>query len=199
MKRMILFISLYIMPFIFLFCSSYVSANPVLTIESGACAACQNNNELVGWSFDVLDPVLVTGLGWYSSNGIHWHHNISLYDPYGAELATAYIPDSTSVGTYLDGQFVTADVTPVLLSPGSGYRIEGDNYFDSIEILAYNPRLSWVDPRISFLGSGIFGPSFSVAPSSVPLPSAIWLFGAGVISLFGIMRRSIQAIRRKLA
>jgi hypothetical protein len=173
----------------FLFFSSHVSANPVVIIESGICAACQNHNQHVGWNFDVLEPLVVTGLGWYSSNGIHWHHRIWLYDANGTELATVYIPDSGAVGTYIDGQFRTSDVGPVLLTPGVGYRIEGENYYDSIEILAYNPTFSWIDPRISYSDNGvhgIFGPSFSVAPATIPLPGAFWLFGSGLVWLIGV-------------
>lgn len=191
MKKITMIASVFILLSTFIFFSSHVSANPVVIIESGICAACQNNNERIGWDFDVLEPLVVTGLGWYSSNGIHWYHHIWLYDPNGTELATVYIPDNSSVGIYTDGQFRTGNVGPILLTPGVGYRIEGENYFNSIEILAYNPTFSWIDPRISYSDNGVhgvFGPSFSVAPATIPLPAAFWLFGSGLVGLLGCLR-----------
>lgn len=49
---------------------------------------------------------------------------------------------------------------------------------------------------LSLLSSFDYNSGGSIAVSSVPVPSAIWLFGSGLIGLVGFARRKAQALNR---
>lgn len=61
--------------------------------------------------------------------------------------------------------------------------------FDTVDILAYDAvGSSWYS--LAFDGSGVFtATEFTVPPSTVPVPAAVWLFGSGLLGLMGVARR----------
>lgn len=51
----------------------------------------------------------------------------------------------------------------------------------------------YYDIRAIYLGPGILEYTFAIEVSPVPLPSAVWLFGSGLIGLVGLARRKANA------
>jgi len=66
----------------------------------------------------------------------------------------------------------------------------------SMELLSESMLAGNYAASINPYGDGDFGSpgtegtyAFTVAPSAVPLPSAVWLFGSGLLGLIGLARR----------
>jgi len=111
------------------------------------------------------------------------------------------------------GSDVTAFCPPAILSskgycddtdlnPGAGVEVGlyigmGDDWFAGTDLPTYIPGF------LDILGAEIWGLEFdagletgefaasidSLAPSAVPVPAAVWLFGSGLIGLAGLARR----------
>jgi LPXTG-motif cell wall-anchored protein len=186
-------------------------AAPILSFDPASGVSANNQAQSVGWRFTVETPVTVTGLGWYAPNGgpLALSHRVGLWDPSGALLTSVVVPIGTAAP--FDGLFRTADVTPLVLSPGVDYVVGGENFFGNPDRLATNvtqtvdPRITYGHPTFSLIGSGFtrpdmdsgattgfYGPSFSAAPA--PEPSTLTLAGLGTLGLLGYVWR-----RRKRA
>jgi hypothetical protein len=182
-------------------CAASTWAAPALTFTPGAFTA-GNNNQSVGWQFDVLAPTTVTGLGWFDDNadGLSLAHQVGIWDPSGTLLTSTTIPAGT--GAPFDGQFRTVAVAPITLLPGNGYIVGGENFAASTDRIASNvtsqtlfPTLRYIDATFSPIGSGFVRPAtFSAAttgfygPSfSVPEPATAAVLLLGSIGL--LMRR----------
>lgn len=173
-----------------------VHADPVLTFN--ATTFSNNVNQSLGWQFDVLAPIPVTGLGWFddSADGLSHAHQVGIWSPTGSLLKSAVVPAGTAAP--LDGQFRTVSVSPITLTPGNGYIVGGENFADSTDRIASNvqqfviPQLRYIDATFGSIGfvrpfsfsaanTGFYGPSFS----TVPEPTA---FG-GVLAAAIFLRR----------
>lgn len=179
-----------------LFLSSAASAAPVLSFDELTGANALNQDQTVGWQFDVLSSLTVTGLGWFDEggDGLAESHQVGLWDPSGTLIASVEVPAGTVAD--LDGQFRTVAVVPFVLAPGNGYIIGGLNSSTNSERLAANvtvttnPAIRFVGPRFGGLGTrptnpsvastGFFGPSFSIQVAQVPEPTLILLTGVGL-------------------
>ena len=133
-------------------------------------------------------PVLITGLdidGTFWDVGVHWDTSYGntyvadapkfLGDSAGALNATTAIQQALIndgfTGTGTSGSYL---ITPY--STSRGYGVWGDGTM-SVGLVSF--------------GTGLYSYSgFTTwAPSAVPVPAAVWLFGSGLIGLFGIARR----------
>lgn len=76
---------------------------------------------VAGWEFDVLNPIEITGLGMFEYDTLHADgHEVGIYNSSGTLLASATVmPSDPKTGFFR----FTSLVTPITLSPGSGYRI----------------------------------------------------------------------------
>src|SRR5215469_4064480 len=174
-----------------------VFADPVLTFDPSGGGSASHFNQSVGWEFDVLNPLTVTGLGWWdeTGNGIPMSHMVGIWAPDGNLLASVLIPAGTAAP--LDGQFRTVGISALTLTTDTGYIVGGQEFATDSERLACGdggtcdgPLSVAVDPRIAFFSGtfsqfggfqrpsieteavdGLFGPSFSVVP--VPEPSML--------------------------
>src|SRR5262245_43898371 len=148
----------------------HAQATPVLTFNPATGGSGANQNQSVGWQFDVLSPITVSGLGWYDQNadGLDTQHTVGIWNPSGTLLQSVLLPSGT--GAALDGQFRTIMFAPIVLSPGVGYIVGGENFATNVERLAadvsftINPAVSFVDATFSAVNSGFTRPTqFSVA------------------------------------
>jgi hypothetical protein len=184
------------------------NADQVLSFNEGTGSGGANQNQSVGWQFDVLAPITVTGLGWFDENadGLGAGHTVGIWDSAGNLLTSTAVP--SGVGAAVDGQFRTVGITALVLPIGTGYIVGGENFSNSGDRLAFNvsqtvdSRINFVDATFSNIGSGFarptnfssattgfYGPSFAVKPSAVPEPSSLLLFVSGAAGLGFIQRK----------
>ncbi len=164
----------------------------------------QQGNFVVGWEFDVLSPVTVTGLGMFEYSGLSLNgHAVGIYDPSQALVATATVGPSDPLSGYFRFRSL---VTPVTLMPGTGYRIAGVALSEYYAYGISTPPTGWtVDSRISYIGDryepgstltypmleypsvayGLFGPNMMLRdPDVVPEPALLQL--PALLGLSGI-------------
>lgn len=161
-----------------------------------------NNDQSVGWQFDVLTPVTVTHLSWYDDgkDGLSVEHKVGIWAPDGTLLTSVIVPKGTAAS--LDGVWRVVPVTSVTLKAGAGYIVGGYNGLSSTDRLASEvthtvaAQLSYVDATFSSLNgiferptffsvatTGFYGPGFNI---QVPGPGAVAL---GAFAVVGAVRR----------
>lgn len=159
-------------------------------------AAGANNDQTVGWQFNVPFAITVNGLGWYDfgSDGLSVGRTVGIWAPDGTLLVSAFIPGGTSAS--LNGQFRTISIPDRMLSPGTGYIIGGQNFASSTDPLIFSPNfietgeIEFVHATFSDFSSslvrptqfssatlGFFGPGFTTgAITAAPEPTTFSLF-----------------------
>jgi hypothetical protein len=176
------------------------AATPALAFNEVSGGSGLNQNQNVGWRFDVLSPVYVTGLGWYDENhnGLGISHEVGIWDANGTLLTSIIVPSGTV--SRLNLQYRMADINPLLLAAGAGYIVGGLNSDQSGDQLA--ARAFTIDSRLAFnhatysgftstfgeptlnsIGfAGFFGPMFEI--DSIPEPTSYGLVVFSGIVLF---------------
>lgn len=173
---------------------------PALSFDASGGTTAINGNQMVGWQFDVLSTIAVTGLGWYDdgANGLAEAHRVGIWNPAGTLLAEVTVPAGVTAG--LVGQFRTVAITPLALAPASGYIVGGLNSGTNPERVASNvaqttiPQIDYVDATFSVIGSGFtrptnfssavtgfYGPSFSVGVAPEPASFALGILGLSAL------------------
>jgi hypothetical protein len=199
-------------------------AEPVLTFDgSTGGAGLHSDGTTIGWKFNVLNDVVVNGLGWFDENldGLANSHHIGIWGPTGVLLADVTVPAGTVAS--LDGQFRTAAIAPIALPVGSGYIVGGlSSASDSERMACGNPDASSVcypqlmqslDSRVQYVSAnysaslpslsrptfvgvssqGYYGPSFSV--QAVPEPASL-IICLWVIFGAAFLLRDLRAVFR---
>lgn len=176
-----------------------LTATPIISFDAGTGSNGGQNNQSVGWQFNVTQSLTVTGLGWFDDggDGLAVSHTVGIWDSAGTLLASILVPAGTTAP--LDGQYRMVAITPIVLGIGDGYIVGGENFANNTERLAFNVTMT-VDPRITFfdatfsgVGSGFvrptefsvaetgfFGPMFAV--DNVPEPSTWALITSGLLA-----------------
>lgn len=177
-------------------------------VSSGSVG--NNNDQNVGWSFNVLTGINVTGLEWFDTNGdgLSQSHQVGIWNSVGTLLASAIIPSGTAAT--LTGGFRFVPINAVFLAAAGGYIVGGLNFANSTDRIESNvtsqttvPEIQYVDATFSGLTStfgrpdqfssattGFYGPSFTVSPvTSVPEPGTFVLMATGVGGLIVLRRR----------
>jgi hypothetical protein len=165
-----------------------------------------NIDGLIGWTFNVLEPITVTGLAWYDNgaDGLSHEHDVTLTR---TGIPTSLLTAAISAGTTasLLGSWREVATAPLTLMPGS-YTILGTDFTTTPDILKFAgggqplPTDARVDPLQtpvfepngggggSLLSSGVWlGPMLFVQP--VPEPGTIVLAGMALFFLALVRRR----------
>jgi Domain of unknown function (DUF4082) len=178
-----------------------LAAEPALTFNPAGDSSGTENNQSVGWEFNVLTSITVTGLGWYDQggDGLQMAHTVGIWDSSGTLLTSGLV--AAGITDPLDGMFRTDSIASLTLAPGE-YIVGGQNFSSDTEQLAFGVT-PVTDPRLSFdagefsnidgtfeeptnptaVPTCCWGPSFSISPAAPSTPEP----NPGTLSLFGLI------------
>lgn len=172
---------------------------PILTFNEATGSNGANQNQNVGWQFNVVTSLTVTGLGWFDEgqNGLGISHEVGIWNSSGTLLTSAVVPAGTVA--VLDGQFRMVPITPIVLAVGTGYIVGGLNTSASGDRLAFDvtqvvdARITFVDATFSELTAtfgrptqfsvattGFYGPMFAAGGTVVPEPGSLLMLLSGI-------------------
>jgi len=158
----------------------------------------------LGFVFTATSSFAIDSLGYYDNGGLTEVHQVGLYNSSGTLLASATV---TGTGTQV-GFFNYTAISDVDLIAGQTYQVVGTSGF--VDPYAYDPVGFTTASNVTFnndvytggdtlafgtLSAGVtgwFGPNFEEA-STVPEPSTLALFGTGLLSACGLVRRRLQS------
>ena len=175
-----------------------------------------NGPFVLGWSFQVLNPITVTALAVYENNGagIAEEHDVGIWNSAGTLVEGTFVePGDPNVFDQLGQQeWVTFANSPTTLYPGT-YTI-GAVWLDGTDALIFpgTPGLNVNGPSIRFIQNeyavgtdlnteptnttgdlnSYFGPNFTYVPATVPEPGTLLLLGSGLLGAVGVMRRKLN-------
>ena len=124
-------------------------------VQSGIAGI--QNNQSVGWQFDVLETITVQALTWTDEDldGLSHAHETGIWDSAGNLLASVVIPAGTDAP--LRGIWRSVAIEPIELAPGESYTVGGLNNAQSTDRLALNVNLTFVNAAID-VGDALFAP-----------------------------------------
>ncbi len=169
-----------------------------------------NNDQSVGWQFNVLAGITVNGLSWWDDGapGINAAgHTVGIWAPGGALLTSVLIPGGTAAP--LNAGYRTFSISNIFLGIGSGYIVGGQNFANSTDLIQANVTSQTTHPSIQFAAAtfsgiggfqrpdqfsvattGFYGPGFTIGTTSiVPEPGTYALMAFGLAGLALASRR----------
>ena len=124
----------------------------------------------IGYSFDVLKPISVVGLGFFTNpnkgnDTLNERHQVGLWDGSGNLLASTIVSDSDT----LSGHFKYSAISSVTLTPGKAYRVAGFTALGGDQWGYGNvsdfPGLTNIPEITNTLGIFTYAPSFTFPTS----------------------------------
>jgi hypothetical protein len=160
----------------------------------------------LGFVFTATSAFAVDALGYYDNGGLTDVHQVGLYNSSGTLLASATVDGS---GAQM-GFFNYTPISDVDLVAGQTYQVVGttgnvDPYafntvgFSTASNITFDNDIYTVSTTLAFGTitdgiNGYFGANFEEASAStVPEPSTLALFGTGLLSACGLVRRRLQS------
>ena len=162
-----------------------------------------------GWSFTTTAPLTINSLGFFDSSedGLISSHDIGLWNSTETLLGSATVPFGTSAT--LENGFRWVPVSPISLDAGQTYvvgAVMGGTDDDTVlkmteaDDLEFDQAISFVEGLYAVGGTLIYPWNDSISTDTtylsanfkgnvVPIPSALWLLGSGLIGLLGVRRR----------
>jgi hypothetical protein len=137
----------------------------------------------IGWEFDVLSPVTVSGLGMfdYLDNLNPGGHDVGIFDSAGNLVAGAtatVLPTDPKTGWFR----FAALTTPVNLPVGSNYRIAGVTLDQYYSYSWPNPPVGWaVDPSIRYVRNRYLDGDLLVYPTQTDNDGPYGFFGPNMM------------------
>jgi len=129
----------------------------------------------LGYEFQALQSVSVTGLAFFTGGGISQNHDVGLWDSNGNLLASTTITSGSPViGT---GGFLWESIVPVILTAGDYYYVAGETGSDNY---SYEPSGVTINPAISFVAAAYVSSGTLAFPDSTD-PSTLGYFGGNVV------------------
>ena len=188
-------------------------ADPVLSFDTTTALTGANFDQTVGWEFNVVSAITVTGLGWYDqgADGLQLAHMVGIWNSTGTTLLTSA---TVAAGTTdpLDGLFRTVAITPIVLAPGE-YIVGGQNFATNSDVLAFDVtpiyrrenllrrrrvfgfgQLVRIPDNPTIVPDCCWGPSFSVSAASVNTPEPA---GSSLLLAAGALAAALLARRRQ--
>lgn len=185
-------------------------ATPAISFNDSTGTNAAQRNQSVGWQFNVLSALTVTGLGWYDEgqDGLSVGHEVGIWNSAGVLLASTVLGTGTS--EVLDGLYRMHSIGAIALAAGSGYIVGGLNSSNSADRLAMdvamtlNADIDYVDAtfsgvnntferptNFSVANTGFFGPMFaSRSAVTVAEPAGMALAGLALaLVAIGARRR----------
>jgi len=96
------------------------------------------------------------------------------------------------LGDYAYGYSAETGIFDLALLVGAGFNTQGWDYIASV--LSYGRD---ENGELYFLGMGVLDSgtlaAYKVSVSAVPVPTAVWLFGSGLIGLLGFAKRKARS------
>jgi hypothetical protein len=183
-----------------------------LAVDFATLIDTSSNNLEMGFQFQLSATRVVDGLGFLEvDNGLQEGHKVGLWTESGTLLASTTVTNAStlipSATAWIPGWLVQS-ITPVTLTPGV-YRIAAlyehdmDAFAPHVTDLILDPALTILneahavtngsstlvfpgDPHYTTYPNGLYGPTLTFAPSTVPEPAT---FGLLSLAGFAALRR----------
>jgi hypothetical protein len=139
--------------------------DPAVDIGSATTTVASGGSDAVrGYSFDLVESVRVTHLGWFDrlQDGLTNAHEVGLWDGSGALVVSATVPAGTAA-PLVDG-FRYVAISPVVLDAGETYVVAGTDPAPTADPFRFQGSGVAYDPAIGFVQS------LWVSSSSLTLP-----------------------------
>jgi hypothetical protein len=177
-----------------------------------------NGPYTLGWSFDVTNPITVTGLAVFHDNGVGLleNHDVGIWNAAGMLIVSAtVIPADPCLADQLGFQEWCVVGVRASLAPGT-YTI-GATWNNLLDPLIFPGTLAGEGIanvngagvmllQDEFIAGGVltdptnttgdtmsyFGPNFTYSTSTVPEPGTLIMLGSGALGLASVLRRKIN-------
>ena len=187
------------------FLPTVAHADAALSVDTGSLGVPASGSNH-GWSFNVIQSILVTDLGLYDegSDGFIADHEIGIFDATSGSLLVSGTVNA-GTGNVLDGNFRYVDVANTWLNPGTDYVLgfysagsgEDQVIIDPVSVM-FAPEVNYLESRWNVSGGfdmpgNSAGNDYRIGPnfrfSTIPEPASASLLAVGAFVVASRRRR----------